>query len=177
DGNNHFSQPDGQASAFFYQTMAAMLSQTSDAMALICPNVNSYRRFVPGAYVPTKADWGENHRGVALRVPISDSKNRRIEHRIAGADVNPYILAAVVLSAVLASENYTKDQCPPTLSEDAIELPLRMSEALERLEHSELAQYISRDFIDLYLACKQSELAEFERAITPLEIDWMLHSA
>ncbi|TOL00273.1 glutamine synthetase, partial [Vibrio parahaemolyticus] len=94
-----------------------------------------------------------------------------------GADVNPYILAAVVLSAVLASDNYTKDQCPPTLSDDAVELPLRMSEALERLEHSELAQYISQDFIDLYLACKRSELAEFERAITPLEIDWMLHSA
>ncbi|MCV5927132.1 glutamine synthetase, partial [Escherichia coli] len=86
-----------------------------------------------------------------------------------------YILAAVVLSAVLASDNYTKDQCPPTLSDDAVELPLRMSEALERLEHSELAQYISQDFIDLYLACKRSELAEFERAITPLEIDWMLH--
>ncbi|EGQ8604811.1 glutamine synthetase [Vibrio parahaemolyticus] len=177
DGNNHFSQTDGQPSPFFYQTMAAMLSQTSDAMGLICPNVNSFRRFLPGAYVPTKADWGENHRGVALRVPISDSKNRRIEHRIAGADVNPYILAAVVLSAVLASDNYTKDQCPPTLSDDAVELPLRMSEAVERLEHSELAQYISQDFIDLYLACKRSELAEFERAITPLEIDWMLHSA
>ncbi len=176
-GNNHFSQADGETSDLFYQTMAAMLAQTSDSMALICPNVNSYRRFVPGAYVPTKADWGENHRGVAMRVPISDSKNRRIEHRIAGADVNPYILAAVVLSAVLASENYTKDQCPKALSDDAIDLPLRMSEALDQLERSELAPYISRDFIDLYLACKRSELADFEREITPLEIEWMLHSA
>ena len=78
---------------------------------------------------------------------------------------------------MLASENYSKEQCPSTLSDDAIDLPLRMSEALEQLEHSELAQYISKDFIDLYLACKRSELAEFERAITPLEIDWMLHSA
>ncbi len=177
EGNNHFSQQDGKASPLFYQTMAAMLEQTSGAMALICPNVNSFRRFIPGAYVPTKANWGENHRGVALRVPISDSKNRRIEHRIAGADVNPYILAAVVLSAVLASENYTKEQCPSTLSDDAIDLPVRMSEALEQLEHSELAQYISKDFIDLYLACKRSELSEFERTVTPLEIDWMLHSA
>ncbi len=177
DDNNLFSQHDGQASTLFYQTMAAMLSQTSQAMGLICPNVNSYRRFTPGAYVPTKANWGENHRGVALRVPISDSKNRRIEHRIAGADVNPYILAAVVLSAVLASDNYTKEQCPPPLSDNAITLPLRMPEALDRLEHSELTQYISREFIDLFLACKRSELAEFERAITPMEIDWMLHSA
>lgn len=118
-GNNHFSLANGEASPFFYQTMAAMLSQAPDSMALICPNVNSYRRFVPGAYVPTKANWRENHRGVALRVPISDSKNRRIEHRIAGADVNPYILAAVVLSAVLASDNYTKNQCPPSLNENA----------------------------------------------------------
>ncbi|WP_423839593.1 glutamine synthetase family protein [Vibrio mytili] len=177
DGNNHFSQADGQASPLFYQTMAAMLEQTSDAMGLICPNVNSFRRFIPGAYVPTKADWGVNHRGVALRVPISDSKNRRIEHRIAGADVNPYILAAVVLSAVLASDKYTKEQCPPTLSDDAIDLPVRMSEALEQLENSELDLYISRPFIDMYLACKRSELAEFERVITPMEIDWMLHSA
>lgn len=177
EGHNHFSQANGDTSPLFHQVMAAMLAQTSDSMALICPNVNSYRRFVPGAYVPTKADWGENHRGVALRVPISDSNNRRIEHRIAGADVNPYILAAVVLSAVLASDDYTKEQCPPSLSDDAIDLPLRMPEALDQLERSELAQNISREFIDLYLACKRSELAEFERAITPLEIDWMLHSA
>lgn len=113
-GENLFTNnEDDSASPLFFQTMAAMLSQIPDAMALLCPNVNSYRRFVPGAYVPTRADWGENHRGVALRVPISDGKNRRIEHRIAGADVNPYILAAVVLSAVLASDNYTQEQCPP----------------------------------------------------------------
>lgn len=177
NGNNHFSINNNEASPLFYQTLAAMLAQTSDSMGLICPNINSYRRFVPGAYVPTKADWGENHRGVALRVPISDGKNRRIEHRIAGADVNPYLLAAVVLSAVLASEHYDPEQCPPALSKNAIDLPLRMSEALSQLENSELTQYISKDFIDLYLACKHSELAEFEQVITPLEIDWMLHSA
>ncbi|ASI91934.1 MULTISPECIES: glutamine synthetase family protein [Vibrio] len=177
-GDNLFTnKDDDSASPLFYQTMAAMLSQISDAMALLCPNVNSYRRFVPGAYVPTKADWGENHRGVALRVPISDGKNRRIEHRIAGADVNPYILAAVVLSAVLASDNYTQEQCPSALSENAVDLPTRMSDALTQLEASELGAFFSQDFIDMYLACKRSELAEFERIITPLEIDWMLHSA
>ncbi|WP_234497321.1 glutamine synthetase family protein [Vibrio maritimus] len=177
-GENLFTNnEDDSASPLFFQTMAAMLSQIPDAMALLCPNVNSYRRFVPGAYVPTRADWGENHRGVALRVPISDGKNRRIEHRIAGADVNPYILAAVVLSAVLASDNYTQEQCPPTLSENAIDLPTRMSDALTQLDNSELGTYFSQDFIDMYLACKRSELAEFERIITPLEIDWMLHSA
>lgn len=176
-GNNLFTQEDDTASPLFYQTLTAMLSHISDTMALLCPNVNSYRRFVPGSYVPTKADWGENHRGVALRIPISDGKNRRIEHRIAGSDVNPYILAAVVLSAVLASENYLPEQCPPPVSDNAVELPTRMSDALTQLEHSELGDYLPRDFIEMYLTCKRSELAEFERIITPLEIDWMLHSA
>ncbi|MGR5175512.1 glutamine synthetase family protein [Vibrio mediterranei] len=177
NGNNLFSQADGTASPLFYQTLTAMLTQISDAMALLCPNVNSYRRFVPGAYVPTKADWGENHRGVALRIPISDGKNRRIEHRIAGADVNPYILAAVVLSAVLASEDYSPEQCPTALNENAVDLPTRMSEALTQLENSELGKYFSQEFIDMYVTCKRSELTDFERIITPLEIDWMLHSA
>ncbi len=52
-----------------------------------------------------------------------------------------------------------------------------MSDALTQLEASELGAFFSQDFIDMYLACKRSELAEFERIITPLEIDWMLHSA
>ncbi|OED84790.1 glutamine synthetase family protein [Vibrio breoganii] len=177
DNHNLFSQDNGEASPLFYQTMTAMLAQSAGSIGLICPNVNSYRRFVPGAYVPTKADWGTNHRGVSFRVPLSDPKNRRIEHRIAGADVNPYILAAVVLSSVLASDQYTQEQCPPALNEEAPELPRRMFEALNLLEVSELSQFISKEFIGLYLACKHSELAEFESAITTTEIDWMLHTA
>ncbi len=176
-GDNLFSTAQGDASELFYQTMAAMLAQTAGAMGLICPNVNSYRRFAAGSYVPSFANWGINHRGVALRVPVSDPQNRRIEHRIAGADVNPYILTAVMLSAVLASQGFRKEQCPPPLHDQAKPLPQRMSQALEQLAHSELADYLSPAFIDIYLACKRSELAEFERQVTPLEIEWMLHSA
>ncbi|CAH0539665.1 glutamine synthetase family protein [Vibrio marisflavi] len=177
NGRNLFSNLDGSSSELFYQTISAMLAQARGTMALLCPNVNSYRRFIPGAYVPTTANWGENHRGVALRVPISDAKNRRIEHRIAGADVNPYLLVATVLGGVLSSPNYLASQCPPSLNEPAQHLPTRMPEALTALDSSELPEQFSRDFIDLYLACKRSELADFERVVTPLEIDWMLHSA
>lgn len=176
-GQNLFSNRDGSESDLFYQTISAMLAQSTQAMALLCPNINSFRRFIPGAYVPTSANWGNNHRGVALRVPISDAQNRRIEHRIAGADVNPYLLVATVLSGVLSSSNYLASQCPPPLNEPTQDLPIRMSEALDELDNSELPEQFSRDFIDLYLACKRSELADFERVVTPLEIDWMLHSA
>ncbi|MCM0148907.1 glutamine synthetase [Photobacterium galatheae] len=177
-GNNLFSDPQGEASPFYYQTLAAMLAMMPDSMALLCPSVNSYRRFSASMYTPTHANWGENHRGVALRIPMSDSHNRRIEHRIAGADVNPYILASVILAGLLASERFTFEQCPRQLTDNAVALPLRMPDALIKLASSELmSMYLPKPFISLYLACKQRELADFEKAVTPLEVDWMLHSA
>ncbi len=176
-GNNLFSLADGQASPLFKQTLAAMLAGTPASMALLCPNINSYRRFAPGCYVPMQADWGENHRGVALRVPMSNAQNRRIEHRIAGADVNPYLLAAVVLDAVLQAEHFSAEQCPPALSQNAESLPTRMSDALTALAQNELPTQLPKEFVQVYLACKQNELEQFEQYITPLEIEWMLHSA
>lgn len=178
NGQNLFSAPNGEPSAFFKQTLASMLTMMPETMALLCPNINSYRRFAKGMFTPTTVNWGHNHRGVALRVPKSDAKNRRIEHRIAGADVNPYILASVVLAGVLHADQLSPEQCPPELCETAPPLPTRMSDALERLAASEtLRTYFHKEFLDLYLACKQSELDEFEQFITPLEVDWMLHSA
>ncbi|MDO6707065.1 glutamine synthetase family protein [Photobacterium sp. 1_MG-2023] len=177
-GSNLFTDDQGEASSFYFQTLAAMLAMMPDSMALLCPNVNAYRRFSASMYTPTHANWGENHRGVALRIPMSDAHNRRIEHRIAGADVNPYILASVILAGVLASEHFSEQQCPPQLADNAVELPLRMPDALIKLASSELmSMYLPQTFISLYLACKQRELADFEKAVTPLEIDWMLHSA
>ncbi|MCL9781282.1 glutamine synthetase family protein [Vibrio sp. S4M6] len=175
--NNLFAQTDGTNTSLFYQTISAILAQANSAIALLCPNVNSYRRFTPGSYVPTVANWAENHRGVALRVPLSDGKNRRIEHRIAGADVNPYLLVATVLNSVLTSYKYLAEQCPTPLNEQAQCLPTRMHEALAQLEAGELTEMFPHEFIKLFLACKKAELADFERFITPLEIDWMLHSA
>ncbi|MGF1736866.1 glutamine synthetase family protein [Photobacterium satsumensis] len=176
-GRNLFSDRNGAASPFFYQTLAAMIHAVPSSIALLCPNVNSYRRFSARSYTPTKADWGHNHRGVALRIPMSDSNNRRIEHRIAGADVNPYILASVVLANVLAAETFTPEQCPEVLSETAPSIPTRMSDALTELERGEFGNYLPTEFLHIYHACKQSELAEFESAVTPLEVEWMLHSA
>lgn len=176
-GKNLFSNEDGQASPMFYQTIAAMLAQIPESMALLCPNVNSYRRFVPGTFTPLLADWACNHRGVALRIPESDANNRRIEHRIAGADVNPYTLSSVILSSLLASDTFSAEQCPAELNPDAIKIPTRMSDALDNLHKSELSSYLPKEFLSMYLSCKSNELAEFERIVTPIETTWMLHSA
>src|SRR3546814_17471060 len=74
------------------------LQQVSrDCMLLFAPHGNSYRRFVLNAFVPLNDCWGFNNRTVAMRIPHSNEANVRIEHRIAGADANPYLVTAAVL--------------------------------------------------------------------------------
>ena len=177
-GNNLFSNVDGEKSDLFYQCLAAMTMLAPESMALLAPNVNAYRRFGTGMFTPDKADWGVNHRGVALRIPVSDSKNRRIEHRIAGADVNPYLLCVAVLASVIHANHLSSNNCPPALDDNAPKLPLHMQDALHAFKCGELLpDILGREFTDLYVTCKESELRTFEKFITPKEIEWMFYSA
>ena len=63
----------------------------SESTAIFAPNANSYRRLRPDMFAPVEPNWGANHRNVSIRIPVSDAKNLRFEHRVAGADANPYI--------------------------------------------------------------------------------------
>src|SRR3990172_4619696 len=77
------------------------LAQTMvEAMAIFGPNANSYRRLRPGAYAPLSPSWGVNHRFPAMRIPLSGPEDTRIEHRVAGADANPYLVMAAVLAGI-----------------------------------------------------------------------------
>ncbi len=77
------------------------MKYTKDFMMLLAPNANSYRRFAKKtAYSPVNSAWNVNDRSVAFRVPLSDAKNTRLEYRVAGADANPYFVAAAVLASV-----------------------------------------------------------------------------
>jgi glutamine synthetase len=71
-----------------------------DSMSLFAPNVNSYRRFQPDMFAPVNRRWGINNRSAGLRVPVGAEDARRIEHRVAGADANPYLALAGVLAGV-----------------------------------------------------------------------------
>ena len=104
DGNNvlaadkHSDPP--ELTARLRNAVGGLVETINDAMALYAPNPNSYRRFKPGAFAPAGPSWGYDHREVALRVPSSSERNRRIEHRIAGADANPYFVVAAVLAGI-----------------------------------------------------------------------------
>jgi len=72
----------------------------AEAMAIFAPNANSYRRFQTDSYAPVNRAWGTNNRTVSLRIPHSDPKAVRIEHRPAGADANPYLVVAAILAGI-----------------------------------------------------------------------------
>lgn len=181
-GNNVFADDDGADSALLKQVLAGMIALMPASMALLAPNVNAYRRFQPGMYVPTQASWGHNNRTVALRIPCGDRHSHRVEYRVAGADANPYL----VMAAILAGMVYGLDTPLPLpepvtgngLEQEGLPFPIRQSDALYEFEQQPaLNALLGERFSHVYLACKTDELVQFERLITETEIEWMLKNA
>jgi glutamine synthetase len=118
---------------------------------------------------------------VALRVPTGSADAVRLEHRVAGADANPYLMMAAVLAGV---HHGLTNQIEPGApiegnSYEQLEqsLPNNLRDALRELDDSEiLNKYIDPKYIDIFVACKESELEEFEHSISDLEYNWYLHT-
>lgn len=181
-GQNAFACDDGSDSPLLKRTLAGMIDLMPASMALLAPNVNAYRRFLPDAFVPLQASWGHNNRTVALRIPCGDIDSHRIEYRVAGADANPYL----VMSAILAGMLHGIDNqlaLPPAVKGNGHEaegnpLPIRQSDALYEFEQSDaLQKLLGKRFGFVWHSCKHHELMHFERLITSTEIDWMLKNA
>ncbi|WP_238329062.1 glutamine synthetase family protein [Pseudomonas aeruginosa] len=180
-GNNIFTSEDPEQNAALRHAIGGVLETLPASMAFLCPNVNSYRRFGSQFYVPNAPSWGLDNRTVALRVPTGSPDAVRLEHRVAGADANPYLLLASVLAGVhhgltnkvepgAPIEGNSYEQLEPSL-------PNNLRDALRELDDSEiLAKYIDPKYIDIFVACKESELEEFEYSISDLEYNWYLHT-
>ena len=100
-GKNIFTSDDPQENAALRHAIGGVLETMPASMAFLCPNVNSYRRFGAQFYVPNAPSWGLDNRTVAVRVPTGSADAVRIEHRVAGADANPYLAIAASLAAGL----------------------------------------------------------------------------
>lgn len=175
DGRNIFAAPAPLDSAPLRHAIAGTLASLADGMALCAPGPNSFRRFRSEAYVPLHPTWSINNRGSAVRVPASDPDNRRLEHRLAGADANPYLVTAWVLAGMFDGMD-RKLEPPPVLTGNAYEqdgepLPLTWAEAIERFARSEFAKrWLGENFVRLFATVKRAEMEDFQSYITPLEI-------
>lgn len=176
EGNNAFDDGSGQGNDLLRQAIAGCLASMEDSMLLFAPNLNSYRRFQRGTHAPLAPSWGYENRTVAVRVPADAPHATRIEHRVAGADANPYLVVAAVLAGMLHGiENAL--QAPAPLAGNAYEqlppsLPRYWPQALSRFENSDfIRDNFGEEFRQVYAILKQQEIDEFDRHVTPLEYD------
>ncbi len=172
------SGPD-MASERLRHAIGGVLDTLPAAMAILAPNVNSFRRFEPNIFVPVNRSWGFENRSVALRVPIGDGQSRRIEHRVAGADANPYLALATALAGIHHGIVNRIEPPEPTEGNAGTafdpSLPMRPRRAIHTLARSEVMDdYLGAGYPKLYAACKEAEYDEFEWLISPQEYDWYL---
>ena len=181
NGVNVFDNGEEEGSELLHYAVAGCLELLPASMLLFAPSFNAYRRFQPGNHAPTEATWGYDNRTTALRIPESPAPARRIEHRVAGADANPYLVLAAVLAGIWHGiENKLK---PPTAIEgnawdqaiDAPKLATTMDQAIDVFRtENQLADYLSAEFKTLFLATKQQEWDEFSRRVTEFELETYL---
>jgi glutamine synthetase len=152
-------------------------------MAVFAPHANSYRRFRAMSYAPVAPTWGVNNRSVSLRVPAGPPASRHVEHRVAGADANPYLVAAVVLAGMLRGIEQELDPGPPVEGngyEQALvgALPTHWPAAIERAAASEfLADALGAGFLEVFLAVKRRECEKFGALVTDRDYEWYLDGA
>jgi glutamine synthetase len=182
DGRNIMAETEGAdplSNPHLTRAVAGLAAGLSDHFAILAPTANAYRRFATGSYAPTSACWGYNNRTVAFRVPDSGPEGRRIEHRVAGADANPYLVTASALAAALDGIERGLEPPPPTegnaYEAGARDTPETWGEALRCFKQSPLIQQaFGADFQALFHAVKDEERQVFEATVTPREWEWYL---
>ncbi|MET0533017.1 MAG: glutamine synthetase family protein [Steroidobacter sp.] len=176
-GRNVFAAEDLTGSDKLKHAIGGLVATMADAMLIFAPTANSYRRYRSESYVPLSPSWAVNNRGVALRIPACTPENRRVEHRVAGADANPYLLTAAVLAGIHHGLQRRIDPGAPVTGnayKDAVTtLPITWPEAALKFEGSALMrEYLGEKFHRLFVTTRRGELQAFESHVTPLENAW-----
>ncbi|MFT5704738.1 MAG: glutamine synthetase [Shewanella sp.] len=179
-GKSIFSLEDGTKSPLFFSFIGGLQKYIPEFLPLLAPNVNSFRRFLPGTSAPINLEWGEENRTCGLRIPESSPQNLRIENRIAGADSNSYLaIAASLLAGYIGMIDDVKPSTEvkgrANETRQSISLPLTLEEALAVMaESSACNEYLGEAFTKGYIAVKQADLASYKRVISSWERQFLL---
>ena len=185
DGKPSFADHDDHhgMSATMKHYMAGQLAHARDITAFLAPYVNSYKRFTIGMFAPTKAVWSADNRTAGFRVCGMHSKAVRVECRIPGSDVNPYLACAALLAAGLDGID-NKMELEPEMKGDMYntagirEIPKNLRDAAAYLHGSAMLRAaFGDDVIDHYHHAAQWEISETDRVVTDFEIQRLLERA
>jgi glutamine synthetase len=170
-------------SALMKQFLAGQLAHAQEITAFLAPYVNSYKRFTIGMFAPTKAVWSADNRTAGFRVCGAHTKAVRVECRIPGSDVNPYLACAALLAAGLAGIEGNM-VLEPEMKGDMYsatgirEIPHNLREAAELLHGSAMLRAaFGDDVVDHYTHAARWEIAETDRVVTDFEVQRLLERA
>jgi glutamine synthetase len=154
--------------------LAGQLAAMREFALCYAPNVNSYKRYVPGSFAPTSVRWGPDNRTCALRL-VGHGQSLRVENRTPGGDVNPYLAVAAMIAAGLHGIDNELPLEPPVTgnayADTEIRVPYTLHDALALWEKSKLAaDAFGTEVVEHYANYAQVELTAYQAAVT----DWEL---
>ncbi|MGC3938636.1 glutamine synthetase family protein [Roseobacter sp. EG26] len=156
--------------------MAGLIAYAPDYVCFLAPYVNSYKRFAKGTFAPTKTVWSVDNRTAGFRLCGDGTKGVRVECRIGGSDLNPYLAQAAMLAAGIKGIEDKLALAPPTTGDvyeddKAADIPQTLRAATETLRNSKmLREAMGDDVVDHYTRAAEWEQEEFDRAVTDWEI-------
>ncbi|MFU8824530.1 glutamine synthetase family protein [Yoonia sp.] len=166
DGKNLMANDTFEGTPLLHNAIAGCLKGIPDLALIFAPHGNSYDRLVPESHAPTGVCWAYDNRTASVRVPGGSFKARRVEHRVAGGDVNPYLfLAAVLGSALIGIEDNLTPPKPISgnaYDQDLAQIPDTWAAAIDAFEHSPLARRIfDPTLVENLVMTKRQELHYF----------------
>lgn len=174
DGRNVFYDSErGQPSALCEHFIAGQVLRLPELLAMTSPTVNSYKRMVPGAWAPTRANWGIENRTTAVRLIPDGEHGTRAEYRIGAADANPYLVLAAALASGLDGIERGMRVVPAEGdgTENGHALPRDLRDATDALESSEFARdQFGAEFVQHFAVSRRAEVSAFERHVTDFEL-------
>jgi len=177
-GQNIFSRKDGEASDLFFNYIAGLERYTAAATLLLAPHVNSYRRLSRFMSAPTNVHWGYDNRTCGIRIPNSAPVNRRVENRVPGVDVNPYLaMAATLACGYLGMTQRLTPSAPTAGSAEHVhdQLPRNLEDAILRLrECKPLSDILGELFVQAFCEVKELEFATYSRVISSWEREHLM---
>ena len=177
-GKNVFADTNGGFTDVFNAYLGGLQKYTPAVMALLAPNVNSYRRFESAESCPTNVEWGIDNRTTGFRVPLGSAAATRIENRIPGSDNNPYL--AIAASLLCGYLGIVEKLVPgEAVKESAWDLeytiPRTLRESLEAFSACEpVTEILGERFVRVFCDIKQREIEAFSTVVTAWEREHLL---
>lgn len=175
-GSNIFSGTEGAPR--LRHAVAGLLASIEEMTLVFINTRNGFRRMAPGSYAPTRVNWGNNNRSVAVRLPAAPDSARRVEHRVSGADANPYLVLAAVLAGMVEGIEAAAEPAAELVGnayDEATEnrgapLPSSQERALMAFQSSQFAERaLGLEMRDALSAIKQAEIDGFANDISAME--------